>query len=98
MPNGKFRKNVVIFGVNSIFFSVHANNDKKRYLCIKMRAAAFSMIMVSAFINSKAEVSEVKVYLLCLSNISNGFTVDDMQKNRLNEYVYHFGISDFEEA
>lgn len=63
-----------------------------------MRSAAFCMIMVSAFINSKAEVSEVKVYSLCLSNISNGLTVDDMQKARANEYVYHFGISDFEEA
>ena len=40
----------------------------------------------------KAKNSEIIAAPICLGNISRGFTVDNMKKTRLNEYVYDFSV------
>ena len=40
----------------------------------------------------KAEDSELNVARLCLGNVSKDFSIDNMNKPGLNEYVYHFSI------
>ena len=40
----------------------------------------------------KAEDSELTVARLCLGNVSKDFSIDNMNKPGLNEYVYHFSI------
>ena len=40
----------------------------------------------------KAKDSEIKRYPLCLGNISKDFSVDNMEKTELNEYVYSFSV------
>ena len=41
---------------------------------------------------SKAKDSEIVATPLCLGNISKDWTVDNMKKTRLNEYVYDFSV------
>ena len=43
-------------------------------------------------IKFKAKDSEIKAYLLCLGNISNDWSVDNMKKTGLKGYVYDFSI------
>ena len=38
----------------------------------------------------KAKDSDIVTTLLCLGNISNNWSVDDMKKTGLNGYVYDF--------
>ena len=40
----------------------------------------------------KAKDSEIVATLLCLQNISKGFSVNNMKKFGLNRYVYDFSI------
>ena len=40
----------------------------------------------------KAKDSEIVTSPLCLGNISKYFSVDNMKRTRLNEYVYDFSI------
>ena len=40
----------------------------------------------------KARSSEINAILLCIRNISKGFSVGDMKKNGLNGYVYDFSV------
>lgn len=40
----------------------------------------------------KEKESEVKVYLFYLVNISKYFTIDNMEKARLKEYVHVFSV------
>ena len=48
--------------------------------------------MVQKFINSKQKDSEIVATPLCLGNISNNFSADNMKKTGLNGYVHDFGI------
>ena len=43
-------------------------------------------------IKFKAKDSEIVTYPLCLGNISKDFSVDNMNKTGLNEYVYNFTV------
>ena len=47
--------------------------------------------MVQKFINSKQKILRL-TSPLCLGNISNDFSVDNMKKTGLNEYVYDFSV------
>ena len=40
----------------------------------------------------KAKDSEIVATLLCLGNISKGWSVDNMKKTGLNGYVYDFSV------
>ena len=40
----------------------------------------------------KVKVSEIKLYPLCLGNISKDFTVDNMKTSWLNECAYNFSV------
>ena len=40
----------------------------------------------------KATDSKIVATPLCLGNISNDWSVDDMKKARLNRYVHDFGV------
>ena len=48
--------------------------------------------MVQKFINSKQKDSEIVATPLCLGNISNNFSADNMKKTWLNGYFHDFGI------
>ena len=48
--------------------------------------------MVQKFINSKQKDSEIVATPVCLGNISNNFSADNMKKTWLNGYVHDFGI------
>ena len=41
---------------------------------------------------SKAKHSKIAATPLCLGNISNDFSVDNMKKTGLNGYVYNFSV------
>ena len=43
-------------------------------------------------IKFKAKDSEITAYPLCLEDISKDWSVDNMQKTRLNGYVYDFSV------
>ena len=43
-------------------------------------------------IKFKVKDSEIVANPLCLGNISKGFSVDNMKKTRLYEYVYDFSV------
>ena len=43
-------------------------------------------------IKFKAKDSEIVATLLCLGNVSKDFSVDNMKKAGLNEYVYDFSV------
>ena len=40
----------------------------------------------------KSKASEIKPYPLCLGNISNDFTANNMKKTGLNEYMCNFSV------
>ena len=44
-------------------------------------------------IKLKTKDSEIVAYHLCLGNISKGFSVDNMTKTGLNEYIYYFSVN-----
>ena len=64
---------------NKICLSLHYNTDN-RFLYV-------NGVKIYQF---KANLSEIKSYLLCLRNMSKYFTVDNIKKARLNGKVCNF--------
>ena len=46
--------------------------------------------MLQKYINSKQKTLKKKPYILCLSNILGGFTIDNIKKTELNGVVNVF--------
>ena len=66
---------------NKICLSLHYNAANSSLYANGMKIYQF-----------KAKGSDIKQYPLCLGNVSKDFTVDNMNKIELREYVYHFSI------
>ena len=49
-------------------------------------------VVVVEIIKFKAKDSEIKPTHLCIGNVSKDFTFDNMNKNKLNGYVYDFSV------
>ena len=76
--------------MNSINFT---ENNKKFCLSLHYNGANSYLFVNSTKIHKfKAKDSETVTYPLCLGNISKDFSVDNMKKTELNEYVYDFSV------
>ena len=59
---------------------------------IIMEETVFLFVNATKIYQFKAKDSEVKPYLMCLENILKDFTANNMSRNGLNGYVYHFSV------
>ena len=74
----------------SINFTKH--NTK---FCLSLHyngANSYLFVNGTEIIKLKAKDSEIKAYPLCLGNILKDWSVDNMKKNGLKEYVYDFSV------
>ena len=55
-------------------------------------ASSYLLINDTDIQKFKAKLSEVNAIPLCLGDISKDFLVDNMEKTRLNAYVYDFSV------
>ena len=55
-----------------------------------MESKKFLFVNVATIYQFKAKETEINPYPLCLGNISNDFTVDNMEKTGLYECVWFF--------
>ena len=61
--------------------------------CITMQQTVIYFLMVQNFITLKQKILRFWVAtLLCLVDISKGWSVDEMKETGLNEYVYDFNV------
>ena len=68
-------------------------NNKKFYLSLHYNGAnSYLFVNGKEIIKFKANDSEIVVAPLSLGNISKDFSVDNMKKTGLNEYVYDFSV------
>ena len=59
----------------------------RKKLCLSLhykRANSYLFVNFAKIHKFKAKDSEIKVYPLCLENISKGFSLDNMKKTGLN--------------
>ena len=68
------------------------NNTKFRLSLHCNGANSYLFVNGTEVIKFKAKYSEIKVYLLCLGNISKDDSVDNMKKTGLNGCVYDFNV------
>ena len=103
LSNNKWDKNVVIFGVNSSLLMHIDNRGKKRFnillkslipkrKCVLVYRKMQPIVILNGngvkMFQIKAKDSEIKKnHPLCLRNISEDFTVDNMKQNMLNRYI-----------
>ena len=64
-----------------MFFKLHYNE-----------ANSYLFVNGKEMIKFKAKDSEIVSNLLCLGNISEDFSIDNMKKTGLNGYVYDFSV------
>ena len=55
-------------------------------------ANTYLFVSGTKLIKSKGKDSEIVASPVCLGNISKDFSVDNMKKTGLNEYVYDFSV------
>ena len=76
--------------IRLIYFTEH---NKKFCLSLHYNGANSYLLVNGKEIHKfKAKDSEIVATPLCLGNISKDWTVDNMKKTRLNEYVYDFSV------
>ena len=69
------------------------NFTKKFCLSLDCNEAnRFLFVNTSEIIKFKAKGSEIVASSLCLGNVSKDFSVDNMKKTGLNEYVYDCSV------
>ena len=71
--------------------SLHYNRANS-YLFVNGTVIIFKLniIIIIIIIKYKARDYEIAAALLCLENISKGFSVDNIKTTGLNEYIYYF--------
>ena len=57
-----------------------------------MEAAVSYLLMLQKYINSKQKNLKIKDEALCLGNISKGFTINNMKKNRIKRSCKFFSV------
>ena len=85
------------------FYSINFT-IKNTKLCLSLHyneANSYLFVNGTEIIKFKAKDSEILAYSLCLGNISNDWTNDNMEKTGFNGYIYDFstdynaiGVSD----
>ena len=55
-------------------------------------ASGYLFVNGTEIIKFKAKDSEVKAYPSCLGSISKDWSVDNIKKTGLKDYVYNFGV------
>ena len=73
-------------------YSINFTQNNKRF-CLSLhynRANSYLFVNGTVIIKYKARDYEIVAALLCLENISKGFSVDNMKTTGLNEYIYYF--------
>ena len=55
-------------------------------------ANSYLFVTGTEIIEFKAKYSEISAYPLCLENVSKDWSVDDMKKTGLIDYVYDFSV------
>ena len=74
-------------------YPINYTENKKFWLSLHYNGANSNLFLNGTeIIKFKAKYSETVAYTLCLENISKDFSVDDMNKTRLNGYVYDFSV------
>ena len=74
--------------------SINFNENNKKF-CLSLHyigANSYLFVNVTEIHKFRAKDSETATTPLCLGNISKNFSVDNMKKTELNEYVYDFSI------
>ena len=75
-------------------YSINFTENNKKFCLSLHYNGANSYIFVNGveIYKSKAKDSEIVATPLCLGNISKSFSIDNLKKTRLNEYVYKFSF------
>ena len=68
-------------------YSINFTENNKKFCLSLHYEGANSYLFVNEIHKFKAKDSEIAASPLCLGNISKGFSVDNMKKTGLNEYV-----------
>ena len=72
---------------------IFTENNKKFCLSFHYNGAnSYLFVNGTEIYKFKAKDSEIVTSPLCLGNISKDFSVDNMKKTGLNEYVYDFSV------
>ena len=68
-------------------------HNKKFYLSLHYNGAnSYLFVNGTEIYKFKAKDSEIVATPLCLGNVSKDWSVDNMKKTGLNEYVYDFSV------
>ena len=75
-------------------YSINFSRSKRKFRAGLHYNGSNSFLFVNAkkIYEFKARDSEIKIYILCLGNISKDFTANNMKKTGLNGYVYEFSV------
>ena len=75
-------------------YSINFTDHSKKF-CLKLHyngGNSYLLVNGTKIYKFKAKDSEIVATPLCLGNISNNFSADNMKKTGLNGYVHDFGI------
>ena len=84
--------NTTIYGEK--LYSINFTNANTKF-CLSLHyngANSYLFVNGTEIHKFKAKGSEIMVTPLCLGNISKDFSLDNMKKAGLNEYVYDFSV------
>ena len=76
-------------------YSINFTQSNKRF-CLSLNyngSNSFLFVNATEIYQFKAKDSEIKIYLLCLENVSVDFLANNMIKARLNGSVYDFSVN-----
>ena len=75
-------------------YSINFTENNKTF-CLSLHyngANSYLFVNGTEIYKFKAKDSEIGTTSLCIGNISKDFSVDNMKKTGLNEYVYDFSV------
>ena len=75
-------------------YSIKFTNHSKKFRLSLHYNGANSYFLVNGIkiIKFKAKDSEIKATTLCLGNVSEDFSIDNMKKTGIHGYVYYFSV------
>ena len=73
-------------------YSINFTESRKK-ICLSLYYNGANSYLFVEIIKFKAKDSEIKPASLCIGGISKDFSVDNMKKIGLNEYVYDFSVA-----
>ena len=100
------RRNILVLGKDFVqgldnttidaekMYSINFTENNKTF-CLSLHyngANSYLFVNGTEIYKFKAKDSEIVTTSLCIGNISKDFSVDNMKKTGLNEYVYDFSV------